>query len=374
LRSIFYISKAPSDTTIRSYIDKVDKNELKKVFTPFIEELDNQGILRSYTCLDDYLYVPIDGTQYFTSQKVNCSCCLEQHHGNGTITYSHKALCACIVHPKQEAVFPIAIEDISKQDGATKNDCETNAAKRLIPQIVERLPQNKNILLGGDALYATGPMIKLIEQLDAQYSNDIRFIFNVKPGSHAYLFLQVERLDKEGKVKIHTRQTKTKKYVTKYYNQLMLNGKNQHILVDFILFEEQNLKTGKVKTFSWVTNIRVTSSNLLALVAIGRSRWKIENETFNTLKNHGYEFKHNFGHGKKNLAANFATLMLLAFLFDQIQMATCSIFRRAKNNMFTFKDFWAEIRSIFDKFEVQSMEFIYKIIARVIKMKVQFII
>jgi hypothetical protein len=34
----------------------------------------------------------------------------------------------------------------------------------------------------------------------------------------------------------------------------------------------------------------------------GRARWKIENETFNTLKNQGYNLGHNYGLGKKNLA------------------------------------------------------------------------
>ena len=50
----------------------------------------------------------------------------------------------------------------------------------------------------------------------------------------------------------------------------------------------------------------------------GRARWRIENETFNSLKNQGYEFEHNFGHGEKNLATVFAALMMLAFAIDQI--------------------------------------------------------
>ena len=45
----------------------------------------------------------------------------------------------------------------------------------------------------------------------------------------------------------------------------------------------------------------------------GRSRWKIENETFNTLKNQGYNFDHNFGHGFKYLSIFLSYLMLLAF-------------------------------------------------------------
>jgi len=49
----------------------------------------------------------------------------------------------------------------------------------------------------------------------------------------------------------------------------------------------------------------------------GRARWKIENEAFNTLKNQGYQFEHNFGHGQQQLSVVLALLMMLAFLVDQ---------------------------------------------------------
>ena len=62
----------------------------------------------------------------------------------------------------------------------------------------------------------------------------------------------------------------------------------------------------------------------------GRARWRIENETFNTLKNHGYHFEHNFGHGNKHLATVFAYLMMLALLIDQIQQRGCALFRKAR--------------------------------------------
>jgi hypothetical protein len=51
----------------------------------------------------------------------------------------------------------------------------------------------------------------------------------------------------------------------------------------------------------------------------GRCRWKIENQTFNTLKTQDYEFEHHYGHGKQHLATVLAMLMMLAFLIDQVQ-------------------------------------------------------
>ena len=61
----------------------------------------------------------------------------------------------------------------------------------------------------------------------------------------------------------------------------------------------------------------------------GRARWKIENETFNTLKNQGYNLEHNYGHGEQNLSVVLALLMMLAFLVDQVQQLCCPAFQAA---------------------------------------------
>ena len=59
--------------------------------------------------------------------------------------------------------------------------------------------------------------------------------------------------------------------------------------------------------------------------ACGRTRWKIENETFNVLKNQGYHLEHTFGHGKETLPSVLVVLNLLAFALhtgcDLIQSA-----------------------------------------------------
>ena len=50
----------------------------------------------------------------------------------------------------------------------------------------------------------------------------------------------------------------------------------------------------------------------------GRGRWKVENEKNNVLKTKGYHIEHNFGHGKRYLAAFLLSLNLLAFLFHTV--------------------------------------------------------
>ncbi len=85
------------------------------------------------------------------------------------------------------------------------------------------------------------------------------------------------------------------------------------MLVNWIGFEIVDAK-GRVKYSSaWVTSLPVSTSDVAEIVACGRARWKIENEGFNVMKNHGYELEHNFGHGEMFLAMTLAALNLLAF-------------------------------------------------------------
>ena len=63
----------------------------------------------------------------------------------------------------------------------------------------------------------------------------------------------------------------------------------------------------------FITDWMITADNVAGLVAAGRARWKIENESNNVLKNRGCHLEHNFGHGQKHLAALLATMNLLAF-------------------------------------------------------------
>jgi len=91
----------------------------------------------------------------------------------------------------------------------------------------------------------------------------------------------------------------------------------------------------------------------------GRARWKIENETFNTLKNQGYHFAHNYGHGSRNLASVLAVMMMLAFLIDQIQQGFDKIFQQLWKGLGSKSKLWEMVRSVFRILMFQKMELLY---------------
>ena len=122
--------------------------------------------------------VALDGTEYYTSEKVSCSGCLTCKKRNGIVEHHHKALQAIICHPKQKQILPMMPEAIAKSDGQTKQDCEVNAAKRLLPTLRKRHPGMPFIWLA----FATAPFIGEI------LANQEDFIFRVKQGDHTPVF------------------------------------------------------------------------------------------------------------------------------------------------------------------------------------------
>ena len=92
----------------------------------------------------------------------------------------------------------------------------------------------------------------------------------------------------------------------------------------------------------------------------GRARWKIENETCNTLKNQGDNFEHNDGHGMQNLSVVFAMLMMLAFLVDQAQQLCCALFQAVWAKLGSKRRLWERMRALFYTYALASMRQLFE--------------
>ncbi len=365
LQNIYHVNFLPSDCAMREGIDGINPADIQECYKIPHQQMVEHGIMDEYKVLDPYQVILFDGTQHYCSAKTPCEHCLQKEYRNknGEITkttYSHQALAAVMAHPDHKEVFPIACEAIVKQDGSQKNDCELNASKRLIPQVRSRLPVEDYQLIGVfDGLYPNGPHIKLL----AEYH--MRYVIGIQDG---YVLIQVAALKAQNA--LQTKQysgLKGKKSTVRWTNHLVLNGQHQEISTNYFEYEEFDAN-GKGTYFnSWITDIPIDQDNIKELVKIGRSRWKIENETFNTLKNQGYNLEHSYGHGKQFLATNFMMLTFLAFLVDQIAQKLDEAFKKAWNYCKTKKKLWERIRQVFDLIPCMSMNVIYRFIAREIK-------
>ncbi len=341
LKKVFGVRDIPSDSQMREVLDAVSPEQLEGVFSGFLHRLQRGKHLSHYQFFDGMYLVAIDGSQYFTSEKVHCPHCLVAK-SRGKKRYYHNIEQAAIVCPGMRQVLPLAPEQVSNTDGSRKQDCELNAAKRLIKKIRAAHPKLK-IVIGGDDLYSNQPFI------DALKASRMSFVLTAKPTSHKLLFEWVEELmgmDEGGSLELGDDKGRRHRY--QWVNQVPLNGSKDADPVNFFAYQLVN-KAGKV-TYknSWVTDIVVDAHNVATLVKGGRARWKIENETFNTLKNQGYHLEHNFGHGRQNLSMIFFMLNLLAFYVHQILEFTDRLYQTVRYQKFTSrKEFWNQLRCTF---------------------------
>lgn len=351
LRNIYGIDQIPSDTQMRTILDEVEPEQLRQVYKDVFEALEQGKVLEGYKYLGGHYLLSIDGSGYFSSKTIHCENCLEKHLRNGETIYYHQMLGAVIVHPEQSTVIPLMPEAIIKQDGEQKNDCERNAAKRFLEKFRQDHP-NLPVIVIEDSLSSNAPHIQELRK------HKCGFVLGVKEGDHAYLFAQVGMARAEGSRVEYEMKEKGLTHRFHFVNQLPVNESNPDQLVNFLEYWE----IGEQKTlyFSWVTCFTISVLNVYALMRAGRARWKVENETFNTLKNQGYQFEHNFGHGKKHLSVIFAHLMMLAFLVDQAQQAGSSLFQDVLNKVGSKKSLWEKMRHLFYTLPFDAMEQIYK--------------
>lgn len=355
LSRVFGLESIPGDTSMRETLDGVDYTHLEDVFKPCLDTLGEEKVFENRLVLGDYLAFSSDGTGTYCSGKKNCKHCLRKVLKNGDTLYHHQLLASVNVHPKEKEVFPIAVTPIMNEDGSVKNDCELNASKRLLPQVRRMLPNYK--LLGlFDALYSNGPHIETLK------SENMSYIIGIKNG---HVCEYVKDLKAQDALIKKTWTKKGKRCVAAYCNKITLNMTYPDIEVNYFEYTETDIKTGKVTFYSsWITDIEITQKNIKELVEVARTRWKIENETFNTLKNQGYHLEHSYGHGKYNLATNFAILTFLAFLTDQIAQYLDAFFQKAWKARGSKTGLWSKVRAIFDLLPVASMNAIYKFISQ----------
>lgn len=365
LRQIYRIKGAiPCANQMRGILDPLDPNSLRPLFAACFERLSRAGVVRQYYYRQQQVIVSIDGVEHFCSTKVHCPSCTTRKHRNGEMSYHHSGLAAVLVHPDQKEVFPLDFEPVVNLDGARKNDCERNASKRLCAALHERYPELA-ILLVEDALYANAPHIRQITSYNWKY------VVNVKADSHQSLERQFAGRLARGQVK-ERRQTDAQggEHYFAWTTDLCLCDSAVDVKVNYLLYEQTD-RQGQVQRWTWITNLRLTARSVEPVMRAGRSRWKIENETFNTLKNQGYHFEHNYGHGYLNLASVLALLMLLAFTVDQIQQHGCRLFRQLWQGLGTKTKLWSATRHLFNVLVFESMAALYRHLASLYRLQLE---
>lgn len=354
LKSIYRMNAIPCDTQMRTILDPLSPEELRPAHNAIVNAAQRGKAFEKMSYLEEGYLMSLDGTGYFSSENLFAEFCQQKTSSAGMTVYYLQMLQGAFVHPERKEVIPLIPEVMTRQDGSNKNDCELNASRRLLLKFREEHP-HLEIVVVQDAISPNGPYIRFLRE------NGFRFILTVKESDHAHLFSRFDAAIERGDIKeliIEDSKNPDRYHYLRWVNGLPINASHQDVLVNLLEYYEVTGETKKLR-FCWVTDIPLTNENVYRIMRAGRARWKIENETFNTLKNQGYNLEHNYGLGKKHLSAVFVTLMMLAFLVDQIQQLCCALFQSVLKKVGSKKALWERMRSLFHCFKLESMEMLY---------------
>jgi hypothetical protein len=340
-QTLFGMAKIPTDNHIRSMLDPVHPSHLQGVFDSAAAALRDNGGIEAFQRLGGRSLIALDGTEYFCSQKLGCPNCQTRKRSNGKVESYHSMLSATLVAPGHDRVLPLMPEFIVKPDGAEKQDCERNAAKRWLSTQGERVKALRPIFLGDD-LFACQPICQPI------VADGADFLFTAKPDSHKtmYDFIKGAEVEEMSVTRKEGRKKLTYRY--RWFAAAPLREGKDALSVNWIGLTILDAQAKPTYDGAWVTSLTVARENVADIAACARARWKIENETFNVLKNNGYHLEHNFGHGKQHLAMIFAALNLLAFAIHTVCDCTEKLWIDARQAKRSRARFFEHIRTITD--------------------------
>ena len=351
--SVFQMGRIPSDNQIRNMLDPTPATAYEPCYLWLWKRLERGGSLKRYRALDNRLLVGIDGIEFFSSTKIECVHCYQQEVEESS-HYSHRALTALVVHPKQTEVLPFIPEFMRPQDGVEKQDSEIAAAKRWLQRHKPWLQEQAVVILGDD-LFSHQPFCELL------IAAELGFILVCKPDSHTLLYEWIEGMERGGKLAEVTQRVWNGRHGEiwryRYALDVPLRAGDDGLRVNWCdLTITHELSGERLYHNSFITNLPVDDQQVKPITHAGRTRWKHENEGHNVLTTKGYHIKHNFGHGQEHLASVLFTLNLLAFFLHTFLRLVDTTYIKVRAELGARRTFFNDVRALMRYGEFESWE------------------
>jgi hypothetical protein len=265
------LEELPYWETIQDVFININTDELRNIQKYIVKALIRSKMFDRYR-FNGCFQLLFDGTGLSNHDYNLNNNCLIRKHKDGKISYYKYVLeCKLVVGNIVISLDSEFIENKKMLTEKQKQDCETNAFKRMIKRIKKNYPKYKFIITG-DGLYATSPIIKLCKKYNWYY------IFNLKP----------DRLKEINETFEDNVNYKNETTLKDYYLSTNIEYKG-NILSAFKFIETKKKKN---TTFRYISNLCVKDSNIKEIVSMGRKRWKIENEGFYNQKHRTFNISH----------------------------------------------------------------------------------
>jgi hypothetical protein len=333
---LFGINLPHADST-DDILRRLPADELERLKAHLVSELIEQKVFRKFRFLGRSYLVAIDATGMATFDYRHCDHCLSRESKNGVVTYFHYALEAKLVTSSGFAVS-LATEFVENLPGRDfdKQDCEQKAFQRLAPRIKKFFPRLPICLLA-DGLYPNKTIFEICEKYGWQ------FIITLKDGCLKSFQEEVQLLENTARkrcvVKVDMNSRTTLEY--RYLNQLEYCGKSFSWIECLESVYHLKSKQTQQSRFVYITNVPQSEKTVVETADCGRLRWKIENEGFNTQKNHGFELEHKFSRCSYPAMQNYYRLLQIAHMIVQMVEHSREIIElKNEHSKQTWTDLW----------------------------------
>ena len=306
------LEELPYWETINDQLKRIDPDELSAVIPKMVFDLIRSRAFEDGRIRNRYWQIIIDATQIFSSQKPLDGNYTYRVHNKGKeneyIEYCYYVLEAKIV--LRNNIIVSIMSEFIENTGVEykKQDCERNAALRLLERLKKQFPRLP-ICISGDSLYAYDGFFQRCEEYGW------RFLVRFKEGS-------IPTMQQEFDALKDLQKNKSKKADEEYDFVTGIDYHGNHI--NYVHFAQN---CGAI--FNFLTNLPVTKKNVAETVFFGRRRWTIENQGFNAQKNHGYFIEHLFSRNCQAMK-NHYYLIQLAHMISQIMDAWKSLWEKVK--------------------------------------------
>lgn len=324
------LQEMPHSDSLNFYLKKLSPKCLAQLRKKMVQSLLRMKSFYNGRLLGKYWRIILDGTGLYCFRDRHCENCLVTTHkkedGSTKKMYFHKVLEAKLVLSKK-LVISIDTEFIENEtEDVTKQDCEVNAAKRLLNRLKKDYPRLP-ICIQADSLYETVPMMQLCQKYG------FRYIFTHKGSRQRNLDDSYQMFVKEKDVVTVTNVSK-EKGTARYVNhvELTVGMAESANIFEYEYSKTNDKKTKVITTFQWVTDIELTTKNIEELIHAARGRWKIENEGFNNQKNGMYDIEHlNSKH--PNAMKNHYLLTQIADIIMQLYLVWNPLLKKVKQSI-----------------------------------------
>lgn len=304
--------RLPIQDTVNDFLCGLDPRELESFKRILVGKLLEKKVFDKWK-YDGRHLVAIDGTGINSFDKEPFPGCPYKRSKTGKVTYSCHVLEAKLVCVNGFCIS-LATEWLNNsEDLSGKQDCELKAFKRLSEKLKRDYPRLP-LIVCADALYPNQNFFQICQHYGW------RFILTFKEGTLKSLWSDIDDLRplliKEQSVEKIVSKDPKKGWLNQncFYINGLLYRKKEYNWLEY----KQGYQNEVPDRFVYLTDIPLDKSNIWKVATLGRLRWTIENQGFNTQKNQGYEVGHKYS--RKNFWAmtNYYQLTQIGHLINQL--------------------------------------------------------